>query len=368
MRVAVTFEQCWHPVPGGTARAAIEQTTAMLELGADDLELVGIAARHTAPPPAEWTPPAVRIYHAALPRAVLYRTWHAIGWPSVEQTAGPIDAVHATAMAVPPSRAPLVYTVHDLAFLDDPSVATRRGLAFFRRATELARERARIVLCSSKATMADCERAGFDPERLRLVPLGVRVLAVDDAMREAVRRRHHLDRPFVLFCGTVEPRKNLPRLVEAFRRVARDRDDVELVLVGPAGWLEDAGSLLAGLDGRARSIGFVPEPELRALYELADVVAYPSLREGFGLPVLEAMAQGAVVVTSSTTATAEVAGEAALTVDPLDVDAIAGGLRRALDDSGLRERLAAPARAQASRFTWRRTAELTLAAYRDAAG
>jgi glycosyltransferase involved in cell wall biosynthesis len=172
----------------------------------------------------------------------------------------------------------------------------------------------------------------------------------------------------VLFCGTVEPRKNLPRLVEAFRQVARERDDVELVLVGPNGWLEDGRALLAGLEGRARSIGFVPEPDLRALYELATVVAYPSIREGFGLPVIEAMAQGALVVTSSTTATAEVAGDAALTVDPLDVDAIADALARAIDDPTLRTRLAEPARAQAGRFTWRRSAELTVAAYREAVG
>ena len=134
-----------------------------------------------------------------------------------------------------------------------------------------------------------------------------------------MRKRYGIDRPYLLFCGTREPRKNLPRLLEAVGRL--DNREVELVLAGPAGWKGDATD--AGVGDRVRALGFVPPDELGALYEGAELVVYPSLAEGFGLPVLEAMAHGAPVVTSAGSATEEVAGAAALLVDPLDTDAIA---------------------------------------------
>jgi glycosyltransferase involved in cell wall biosynthesis len=135
--------------------------------------------------------------------------------------------------------------------------------------------------------------------------------------------------------------------------------DAELVLVGSDGWADAPAGV--------RHLGFVPRAELDALYAAADVVCYPSLREGFGLPVLEAMVQGTAVVTSSTTATAEVAGDAGLLVDPLDVDAIAGALGRLLGDPDLRGRLGAAGRERASTFTWSRTADLMVGAYERAA-
>ncbi len=161
----------------------------------------------------------------------------------------------------------------------------------------------------------------------------------------------------MLFAGTVEPRKNLDRLVEAFGRLGPV--DAELVLVGAEGWADAPEGV--------RHLGFVPRAELDALYAAADVVCYPSLREGFGLPVLEAMVQGAAVVTSSTTSTAEVAGDAGLLVDPMDIDAIAGAIGRLLGDPDLRARLGAAARERAAGFTWERTADLMVAAYRHAA-
>lgn len=362
MRVAVTLEQCWHAVPGGTAVAALELVAALD--ARDDVDVIGVAARHRRPPPAEWRP-TVPVQHLWAPRALLYELWHArlpIA-PRVERATGPVDLVHATGIAFPRTDAPVVVTVHDLAFLDDPSRATKHGMRFFLRGTALAREHAQLVLCSSQATRNDCVDAGFDAERLRVVPLGVRAAttSLDDVA--AVRSKHGLVRPYVFFAGTVEPRKNLPRLLRAFAKL--DRRDVDLVLAGPSGWNESLEADLAPLEGRVHTLGFVPREELLALHAGAEVFCYPSLKEGFGLPVLEAMGQGTPVVTSAVTSTAEVAGNAAVLVDPLDEEAIAGALARVLDDPQLAASLAEAGEARAATYTWERTAELTVAAYAE---
>lgn len=353
MRVALTLEQCWHRVPGGTAVAALELARALADRG--DVAPVGVAARHRHPPPEAFRSP-IDVRHLALPRPLLYESWLRLRRPGVTRATGPVDVVHATTIMVPPRSGPLVVTIHDLAFLHEEGHATRRGRRLFERSLELVRRDADLVLCSSAATLADCEAQGIDAERLRLVPLGVRVrpATADDVAR--VRRRYGLDGPYVLFAGTNEPRKNLPRLVEACARPG----GMPLVLAGPAGWGEQVPA-----GGSVRVLGLVPEDDLRALYAGADVFAYPSLREGFGLPVLEAMAQGAPVVTSRGTSTEEVAGGAAVLVDPFDVADIARGLDEAHATS---RELAAAGRARAAAATWDRTAELTVAAYREAAG
>jgi glycosyltransferase involved in cell wall biosynthesis len=363
MRVALTVEQSWTSVPGGTARATIELARALQTRS--DVDVIGVAARHARPAPDEWSPP-VPVHHLGLPRVALYEAWHKLRWPPVESATGVVDVVHGTMIAVPASRAPLVLTIHDLTFLSHPSHFTSRGIRFFRKALTLARRHARLITCPSQATLAACLSAGFESDRLRVVPWGVRVRALSDGQLERVRNRYRLHRPYVLFCGTVEPRKNLRRVLESFR--ALDRPDVELVLAGPRGWKEDIGDAIARLEGRARWLGFVPGEDLDAIYAGAAVFAYPSLAEGFGFPVLEAMARGVPVVTSAGTATEEVAADAALLVDPLDVDTIAGAIERALTDRGLAQRLGEAGRARAATYTWERSAELMAGVYAEAAG
>jgi glycosyltransferase involved in cell wall biosynthesis len=189
------------------------------------------------------------------------------------------------------------------------------------------------------------------------VPLGVDVVAVSDADIERVRRRYLLPDEFVLFVGTREPRKNLARLAEAMRGPGMPGP---LVVAGADGW----GDIGVVDHGNTLFLGFIPDADLAPLYAAATVFAYPSEREGFGLPVAEAMAQGAAVVTSSGTSTEEVAGGAGVLVDPFDVDDIARGITEAADR---RAELDALARSRAGELTWSLAAERTLAVYRELA-
>jgi glycosyltransferase involved in cell wall biosynthesis len=357
----MTLEQCWHRVPGGTARAAIALAR---ELARDpELDVVGVAAAHRKPPAPDWRPP-LAVRHLPLPRLALYESWQLLRHPRV----GRVDVIHATGIAMPPHSAPIVLTIHDLAFRHFPEHFTRVGRRFFNRNLELARRDADLVLCSSLATLADCRDAGFEPGRLRHVPLGVGADVANDDAVERVRRAYALERPYVLWTGTLEPRKNLPRLLEAYGGLDAD---VDLVLVGPRGWKEDLEQRLTALPeharGRVRRLGFVPGADLGPLYAGASVFCFPSLLEGFGFPVLEAMAQGTPVVTSEGTSTAELAGDAALLANPRDPAAIAGALERVLGDEELAERLRRAGPARAAEYTWARSARLVKNAYVEVA-
>ncbi|MGF1648622.1 MAG: glycosyltransferase family 4 protein [Kineosporiaceae bacterium] len=361
LRVAVTVEQSWQPVPGGTAAS----TLALLDRLREDpgLAVTGVAARHRGPAPDPWHPP-VAVRHLPLPRAALYRSWHVLRWPPVDLGARELaDVVHATSPAVPPRSAPLVATVHDLAFLDHPEWYTPRGVRFFRRGTELARTRADAVVVPSEATAADCRRHGFDPARIHVIRHGVTASAVDEADVARLRARLGLDRPYALWCGTREPRKNLPGLLAGFARVAGECD-LDLVLVGPDGWGDTGPAPDPAVASRVRAVGFLPPGDLAAAYAGAAVFCYPSLAEGFGMPVLEAMAHGAPVVTSAGSAMAEFAGGAAVLVDPRDPAAIGAGVLGALAE---RDRLAAAGHAVAAAHTWQAAADRLAAVYRSVA-
>lgn len=358
-RVAMTLEQLWHRVPGGTAVAALCMARELKDL--PEIDLVGVAARHPRRPPEEWTPP-VEVFELPLPRALLYRSWHRIRRPRVQLATGRVDVIHATSAATPPKSAPLVITVHDLAWLKEPSHFTPRGLDFFRRGLDVALRDADLVLCSSRATARDAEEAGWRPERLRVVPLGTDAVPARPAQVASVRNEYGLPDDYILWTGTIEPRKNLPRLLEAYRSLDTR---LHLVVCGPRGWNEDLDALVGPVRERVHLLGFVPGADLPGLYAGARIFCWPSLREGFGLPVLEAMAQGTPVVTSRGTSTEEVAGDAAVLVDPTDPAAIAAGIETILGDESFESKLAAAGSARAREYTWERTARLVADAYEE---
>ena len=360
LRVAMTLEQCWHEVPGGTASSALETVRALQQR--DDVEVIGVAARHDSLPPAPWTPP-VRMHQLPLPRAALYESWHALRWPPVQRATGRVDVIHATTFAIPPKSAPLVVTVHDLAFVHEPKHFTKHGRRFFWRGLSLARSSADVVLVPSQSTFDDCVEAEFDRRKIRLVPHGVSVPAVSDAQVADFVAAHDLPKRYVLWCGTLEPRKNVPTLLRAFG-VARRRDpELGLVLVGPAGW--GAVDVSADASEGVQLLGFLSTDDLHAAYAGATAFCYPSLREGFGLPVLEAMAHGVPVVTSAGTAMAEFVGSAGILVDALDVDALAAAIEAAVGPR--HDELAKAALERSEQYTWANAAQLTVDAYRSVA-
>lgn len=255
-------------------------------------------------------------------------------------------------------RVPSAVVVCDL-------VAWRRELAPQRRAGAI--ERATLPLAVRRAAALDCISRSTERDLVarypRAAPKATTIALAADERFAAEGPRADLDgRPYVLGVGTLEPRKNLPRLVEAFASLSAEvRGDRVLALAGPLGWETDATIAAARRHADVvRPLGYVADAELPGLYRGADLFAYPSLYEGFGLPVLEAMRCGAPVLTSSVSSLPEVAGDAAVYVDPTDVASIAAGLERALSDAGLRERLAAAGVERARSFSWSRCAGETL--------
>ncbi|MGA1086217.1 MAG: glycosyltransferase family 4 protein [Ilumatobacteraceae bacterium] len=360
VRVALTFEQCWRRSPGGTGVAAVELGRALS--ARDDVDVVGVVGRHRRPATAGYEP-TVDVRQLPVGGPMLIESSLRFGWPRVERATGAIDVLHATSIIpfATSSSVPLVVTVHDVAFLHHPHYFTARGRSVFARSLAVVRRRATLVLCSSRSTLDDCVANGFDERRLRLVPLGVRSRATSPNDVARVRATYALPDEYLLFVGTLEPRKNLPRLLDAHAQLGSSVPP--LVVAGGVGWGSD--DLAARLVGspNVRFVGHVADADLPAVYAGASVMCYPSLMEGFGLPILEAMSQGTAVVTSIGTSTEEVAGGAAVLVDPRDTGSIADGIRDALVR---RRELSQRGIERASAATWDVTAELVARAYDDA--
>ncbi|HEX9372916.1 MAG TPA: glycosyltransferase family 1 protein [Roseiflexaceae bacterium] len=267
---------------------------------------------------------------------------------------------------------PSVITIHDLAFLSFPQTFRRVNRAYLTWATRVSVRRAARILAVSEATKREIVRLlCVPPEKIVVTydACDARFVPPDPAELAAFRRRAGLPERFILFLGTLEPRKNLPTLLDAYTRIASSTD-APLIIGGGKGWLYDeifAKAESLDLGDRVRFVGYVDQADQPLWYAAATVFAFPSLYEGFGMPLLEAMACGTPVVSSRSSSLPEVVGDAGLLVPPTDADALGAALLRLLGDSDLRAELRERGLRQARRFSWRETAERTLAAYEDAA-
>lgn len=344
-RVALHAGQLLQPVPGGIGRY-VEALLHELPHTGIEIEPFGTGPRpDTAPEDLPW-------HDLGAPRlSARYELWHRFRRPRVRVAA---DVVHAPSLAVPPrDDRPLLVTVHDVAFLRHPQSTTRRGIAFHERGLELARTEADLVLTPSEFTRSELLREGFDETHVRRAPLGCDPAPrVPDAVVNARVASTGVSGRYIVTVGTVEPRKRLWVLVEAFRSLRRSHPDLRLVIVGPAGW----GSVgRIDFPGVLR-LGRLPWTHVDALYRRAQLCCITSVYEGFGLPAAEAMARGCPVVATRNTALAEIVGDAGLLIDPDDPADTATAITRVLDDPWLRDELSTRGVDRVATLGWNRTA------------
>jgi glycosyltransferase involved in cell wall biosynthesis len=320
-------------------------------------------------------PPGVTARQRPMPARPLHALWSRADVPSLEWFVGRADVVHGTNFVVPPTgRAGAVVSVHDLTPLHHPEMCNEATLAYPALIRRALGRGAWVHTDSAFVAGEVVEAFGAVPERVRVVNPGVPPLpAVTDAEASGVLARVLPPRVarYCLAVGTAEPRKDLPGLVRAFTVVAAYRDDVALVLAGPPGWGEQAlteAILESPAQPRIVRTGWLEDGTLAALVSRADLLAYPSLYEGFGFPPLQAMRAGVPVVATGAGSLREVLGDAALMVEPGDHDGLVLGLQRCLDDDSLRRRLRAAGTDRVAAFSWERCGEGLESLYRDVAG
>ena len=298
-----------------------------------------------------------------------------IFWEQVFQPAQlrQYDLYHALAFVAPiVLNAPMVVTVYDLSFLHFPDRLSAARRWYLRAFTALTCRRARRVLAISRSTADDLSRLlGVPRGKIDVTPLGYDKSALRPLARETIeafRSRHSLPQRFWLFLGTLEPRKNLPMLLRAYAQ-APSKERLPLLLAGGKGWMaEEVFKAIEELDlsDSVKHFGFVPAADLPLWYNCAEAFIYPSVYEGFGLPVLEAMACGTPVITSDVSSLPEVVGESGLRLPPADESRWSEALRTCLQDEDWLAAARSRGLERAKRFSWARTAELTLDSYRKA--
>lgn len=329
----------------------------------DDLDVVPFAIGRGAPPP-----PGVR--RIRLPLRIVHRSWKHLDWPHVERLVGDVDVVHAPDMIPPPTTSPLVMTLHDVLPMRLPHLYSQRARRIAASGLAAA-ARCSVVVCDCNAVARDvAEALGRPLEDIVVAPPGP--LAPPAAVPPAPAPDHFspVAEPFVLAVGSLTPRKGFDIAATALARLREEGHDAPLLVVaGPDGWRADEvrRSVEGALGPRVRFLGRVGDDALAGLYGHALALVHPSLAEGFGMPVLEALAAGTPVVATDIPPVREVAGEAAALVPVNDADALAQALREVIDDEGRRARMVVAGHERASAYSWARTAATVADAYLRAA-
>jgi glycosyltransferase involved in cell wall biosynthesis len=325
---------------------------------------------------ARWSEiaPAATVHALAPNRRPARLVWEQAAGPRVARRIRP-DVWHAPHYTMPlRSSAATVVAMHDLTFFDHPEWHERSKVVYFRKMIAASAHRADLIVTGSHDAAEGIRSRFHPPGEIVVIHHGVDHArfrpATDDPVARAgdeSRLAHHgIAAPYIAFASTIEPRKDVPTLVRAFARIAGTHPDVQLVLAGGDGWgVDEARAAITASRVTTRILrpGYVDDATLAALFRRAEVIAYPSLDEGFGMPALEALASGTPLVTTSGSALEEVVGDAALLVPAGDPDALARALATALDDAAVAARLRAAGPARAATFTWERSIDAHVDAY-----
>jgi len=374
----MNLEQLFQPSPGGIGRYTARLAS---HLPATGWEILAFSAFHqreaTVAALAAEGLAGLSLTRLPVPRPALYDAWARLGRPDVAglPSLRGADVVFAPSVAVPPRRRrPLVVTVHDAAPCLFPDAFGARGLRFHLAGLQAAARRADLVLTVSESSRAELvEHTAIGEDRIRVVPNGVDTEPATDDQAEALARRLGLSgRPYVLWVGSLEPRKNVEALLGLPAALAAAGLPHRLVLAGPDGWGPTAQAARAAAAttpaGSLRILGPVAAADLAALYRGAELFCFPSIHEGFGLPVLEAMAQGAPVLSSRAASLPEVGGTAARYVDDPGQSAWEAAAVDLLRDQDALRVLATGGPARAAGFSWAACAVATGAALREVTG
>ncbi|MGV3721248.1 MAG: glycosyltransferase family 4 protein [Actinomycetota bacterium] len=297
-------------------------------------------------------------------------TWTPIAFPR-DLGRRQADLAHVQYLIPPVAPCPVITTIHDVAFRKFPTLFPLKHRLLLNALIPLAAHNSAAIITGSESTRQDLiELFGVTPEKVVVTPYAADPIYQpmdQEAARRAVRSRLRVPSPYLLSVGVLQPRKNLPRLVRAYNRIA-SRIPHRLVLVGKEGWAGEAlqEAIAEAPPGREPIFtGYVADADLPALYSGADLFVYPSLYEGFGLPPLEAMARGTAVISSNTSSLPEVVDNAGLTLDPTDTEALSTAMETLLQDEPRRRELEAAGLARAAQFNWERTARETVEVYRQ---
>lgn len=360
MRVIIDIRPLLEPQRSGVGTYAAEATKALVRRGTNDYTLFA-NSRHGRIP-ADVPPQSARVTHrfSRFPNRFLNAAFAFTGRPRIESLTGPADAVWLPNFGFAASALPTVVTVHDLSFARYPHFFTAKQRLWHRMVNPRAtlRNAAAVVAVSEHTRKDVIETYGIAPEKVAVAHPGVGAAFVpqDEAAIRKVRETHGLQRPFFLFLGVIEPRKNVGGLIAAFERT---RADADLVIAGGRGWLCDdvfAAAARSPKKDRIRFLGHVDEAEKPALYGAASAFVYPSFYEGFGIPPLEAMAVGTPVIASRNSSLGEVVGDAGMLVNPESPADIADTMDAMLEDAPLAEEFRRRGLTRAAEFTWDRTA------------
>lgn len=382
LKIAIHIDGLLGAVPGGQGRAIMSLIRELSRIDrANQYTLFGVRDLQRLPEELKQLPDNFRLRQLpTLKPQLQFLLWHTLRRPPVDlqRFLGPQDVIHATMPGMVPAckNARLVLTVYDLVCWKFPEGLNRWGRFFHRSGLRIGAREATLIAAISEATRQDLlEHFGsaIDAERVRTLPLAATSdfqPVPDRAQIAQVRQKFGIQAEYIINIGTLEPRKNQERLLRAYATLpATLRAAYTLVIVGPYGWkipgVQEVIDAL-GLQNQVVWTGHLPDHELNTLLSGATVFAYPSLYEGFGIPLLEAMQCDVPILTAQVSSLPEIAGDAAVLVEPTDIAAIADGLQRLLEDATLRAELVERGRLQRTRFSFRRMAEQYVDLYQAA--